>query len=125
MRWLVVYKRLFKFKDGHCDHHSDVTDALEGIGKSTQNAIISRFLATGGVDTHGNGRQGGTHGTVMTAELEVHLFQKVLDDPKATLHSHSMSFMLEHGVSIHISTLCRAMRRLGLSHQQVLRTAAG
>jgi len=42
----------------------------------------------------------------------------VLDSPSATLQEHKVSILLEEGVAVSVSTLCRAMRRLGLCHQR-------
>jgi hypothetical protein len=108
IRWLVVYKRLVM--------------GLEGLSKHCQEAILNHFGQTGDVGGAAS-RAGGKK--VMTAQQDRQLLDMVLDEPTTTLQGHSVSFLLQHGVKVHISSICRAMKRLQLTRQKVCRGSDG
>lgn len=117
VRWIVLYKRLVL---GHT--HEAVTGSFDGIGpqKHCQNDIIARFLETGSVETH-QGRPAGPRRNqqVMDAERDLQLLGMVLDRPEATLREHCLTFLVAHGLTVHVSSICRAMARMGLCRQRL------
>ena len=66
----------------------------------------------------GSAPDGGTQ-TRLTARDELWLLGDVIDDPKATLQMRADRFRLRTGVTVHISTVCRAMRRLNQSFKSL------
>ena len=58
---------------------------------------------------------------LVTAADDLELLGRVLDDPTATLQEHSTHILMQHGKSVSVPTLCRAMKRLGLTHKKVSR----
>ena len=117
LRWLVVYKRLILGED-----HAAVTEALCGkLCKKTQSEIIERFLATGDVKTWKGRREAPPANKVVHAEDDLWLLGSVIDDPAATLEARTAEFALAMGKRVHVSTVCRALHRMGLSYQKVAR----
>ena len=114
VRWLVIYKRLVLD-----DSWRDVSDALCGASKHFQEATIALFRRTG--DVRGADHTGGRRrrGRRMTAAIDQMLLDRVLDDPTATLVQHSAAIWLSTGQSVSVSTVCRAMRRLGMTRLRV------
>ena len=109
LRWLVVYHRVYRGVNWR-----DVQSML-CVSKTCQSSILSRFWSTGDVM-----RQRPDHAAsarVLTHEMEMDLFHDVLDAPRATLNQRAATLELLHGVTVSISTICRAMRRLRLSQQ--------
>jgi transposase len=115
LRWLIVYKRLVL---GFT--HREVTQALEGISKHCQADILNRFFLTGDVATFQGHRDAPPVNKVMSAKDDLWLLCSVIDDPSATLDQRAASFKLATGKTVHVSTLCRALRdRWGMSYQKV------
>ena len=108
IRWLAVYKRLFLDMSW-----KQVRKDLCGVSKHFQEDWIRVFVQTGDVGSKKRRER------KMSAEHDLRLIGMVLDDPTATLSDHSTQLRLEHGLVVSISTLCRALRRLGLSHQRL------
>ena len=117
VRWLVVWKRFVLGK-----HHSTVTAELEGLTRQCQNTILQRFLQTGDVETW-QGQGAARPHRVIDAEADLFLLGNVLDDTTARLSERATSLRLATGKEVHISTLSRAMRRLGMSRQRVRSSA--
>ena len=112
VRWLVIFKRLILglgWIQVDCD--------LCGASKHFQQDMIKLFLTTGDVKPKRYPKE--RRGTKMTAARDMQLLGAVLDDPTATLDDHSAKIHLTTGISISASSLCRAMRRVGLSHKRV------
>ena len=55
----------------------------------------------------------------MTAEMDVLLLHLVLDSPNAMLKEITATIHLSTGKQVHLSTVCRAMRRLNLTRQRL------
>ena len=108
IRWLVVYKRVFLG-----DSQRDVSDALL-VGRRFQRDVLRLFWSTGNVVAP---RADAPSQSVLTPQLEIALLHDVLDAPRATLNQRAATLQLAHGVTVSVSTVCRAMRRLRLSKQ--------
>jgi transposase len=111
IRWLVVWKRL-----GKGESHHTVTLELEGISKSCQNDILDRFQETGDIETWQGRRAGAPPNQVINGADDIWLLGNVLDDPSATLCMRTATFRRVRGKTVHLSSICRALHRLGLSH---------
>jgi transposase len=109
VRWQVVFKRLVLGWP-----HAAVTEAL-GPTRLSQRDIIDRFETTGGVETHMGRRKPGRTQSRMSSRDDLWLLGDVLDDPSATLQERADRLRLRSGVTVHISCICRAMRRLNLT----------
>jgi len=118
IRWRVVWKRLVLNLSSR-----EVSEHLDGITDQTQALILRRFLETGGVDTW-QGQGGQRPHQVFDADADIWLLCDVLDDPTATLQLRADRLLLRTGREVHVSSICRAMRRLMLSRQKVQHWAA-
>ena len=121
IRWLVLYKRLFRGKTA-----AEVTAELEGsVCEDTQSEWLRRFAATGDVVDTQSGRRGTLPANKQaTPEVDLLLFQLAIDSPDATLTEQRATLELSTGIRVHLSTVCRAMRRLGLTRQRLGHFAA-
>jgi hypothetical protein len=106
-----VWKRL-----GKGESPLTVTLELEGISKNCQNDILDRFWRTGGVDTWQGRREAPPANRVIDGADDLWLLGDVLDDPTATLCARAATFRRVRGKTVHLSSICRALRRLGLTH---------
>ena len=113
VRILVVFKRLVLGLSP-----ATVTADLEGISASCQGEIIKRFLKTRTFDTW-QGQGASQPHRVLDGESDLFLLGNVLDDPTATLSERATSLRLATGKSVHVASICRAMRRLLLTRQRV------
>lgn len=107
IRWLVIYKRFFLDESP-----ARIEQALH-VSLGFQKMIIRRFLETGDVMPT---NRGGAPRTLQ-AEHERAILHAVLDSPTTTLQQHSDQLLLSHGMTVSVSTLCRAMRRMNLSYR--------
>ena len=114
IRWLVVWKRLVLEYS-----HREVTHQLEGISRHCQDDILRRFATTGTVETHKGQRHGPPGNREIDARDELWLLGSVLDDPRATLRQRTLDFQLVSGKRVHLSAVCRALHRLGLTYQKM------
>ena len=92
--------------------------AGEALPKHFQRTTLEIFTSTGDVLGPAQ-RERRRPPRKMTAEMELRLMGMVLDDPEATLLDHSARIMLSTGVNVSVSTICRAMRRIGMSYKRV------
>ena len=97
--------------------YAAVTEAL-GVSVNTQKSIVERFLTEGTVETH-QGQGASRPQRVFDADADIWLLGNVIDDPEAKLCERAASFMLATGTVVHISTICRALRRIRLSRTKV------
>lgn len=116
LRWMVVYKRTVLGLGW-----KTVRDDLCGVSKHFQSDTLLTFSQTGDVRgvAQSSIHRGARRASKMTVEMDMELMRRVLDDPTAKLSDHSASIYFAHGTSISISTLCRAMARLGLTHKRL------
>ena len=117
LRWRVVWAR-----DGHGDTHAEVAQRL-GISERTVERILKRFDETGDVRTW-QGKRGGVSTAPwkqkMTYEQDMKLLELVtIMDDKSMLTEIHHQFYLSTEVDISISTVCRAMWRLGFTRKRV------
>jgi hypothetical protein len=92
-----------------------VMQDLEGLSIGCQNTIVRRFLQFGTVDTW-QGVGGTRPQQVMDTDADLWLLGEVLDDPNLTLQDLTARFQLLTGRTVHMCTMCRAMRRVGLGY---------
>ena len=113
LRWLVVWKRLWF---GHSARQ--VSAALEPlrVSRRFQSKLLEHFARTGDVVRAG---PAAPRARMITPALEIELLHAVLDSPTWTLRQHALELQLQHGITVSLPTLCRAMRHLRLSHQRL------
>lgn len=116
IRWLVVWKRLVRGKSPR-----EVTEDLEGaVCADTQDIWLRCFAQTGDVAGRtGKAASEESSRRQMTPEMDLLLFQLVIDSPSAMLKEHHRTIVLSTGSSVDLSTICRAMRRLGMTRQRL------
>ena len=111
IRWLVVLKRVFL---GHSDE--EVTLALH-VSRSFQARVLAQYHSTGDVLT--TAQRGGRRQRRFNREMEWTLINSVIDTPCLTLDERRLQLQLQHGVSVSVATLCRAMHNCRLSYQSL------
>ena len=117
LRWRVVWGR-----DLLDLSHAGIAQNLQ-LSERTVRRILNRFDATGDVRTHQGQRGGLQHAAPqnqkMTPEQDLKLLELVtiLDDKSMLTEIHHQ-FYLSTGTDVHISTICRAMRRLGFTRKK-------
>ena len=95
------------------------------INKRTVQRILRRFDATGAVRSF-QGKPGGLEGEAgskkMTYEQDMKLLELVtIMDDRSMLNEIALNFADATGTDVHISTICRAMRRLGFTRKKARR----
>jgi len=85
----------------------------------TVQSIWDRFVETRGVAFYSGQRQAPPANRVIDTRADLELIDILLDSPEATLHEHHAKFEVETGLSVHISTFCQAVRRVGFSRTKV------
>lgn len=94
------------------------------MSKRCQNDILERFEKTGGVHKWRGRLYRPSPRRTMNADMDVHLLQLVIDSPSASLAEHQQpaehpAALLHTGELTHVSTICRALKRLHFSRTRV------
>ena len=122
LRWRAVYGIWW---DGLA--FSDVADRLTmGPMKVTAAWVRSMwelFEHTGDVESRQGQRDVPPANLIVDDSTAHKLLQQILNAPSLMLSEQKAEFELTTGESIHISTFCKAVRRLGLTRQKVTRGA--
>jgi transposase len=123
MRWLILSKH-------YLEGLSRRTIAKQlRCHRRTVSRLVARFEETGDIRS----RQGqrfrpgaASANTIMTPEMDMKLLEivTVMDD-KSLLLEIFEQFCKDAGVAPHISTICRAMKRLGFTRKKVRAVARG
>ena len=104
--WLHVFLKLSS---------AEVSDLLF-ISKKSVERYSNKFITTGDVEpkTHKCGPY-----KKLSEEEEVVLIDLVLNNPGIFLHELQYDLTLLTGTSVHCSTICRTLKRLGFSRQKI------
>ncbi|MCA1592017.1 MAG: IS630 transposase-related protein [Acidobacteria bacterium] len=97
------------------DYSLDEVAHLFGIGRRTVARFVQKHRAGLGIapQTHAGG-----YPAVLTSELRSLLRDKVTDTPDATLTEITSYLKTTAHVSVHLSTVCRALQKLGLPRKK-------
>ena len=113
VRWLVVWQVCI------CGWpYGEVRNGLRGWdakkpAASTLSRIVHRYWRTGGVDTWQGQRVAPPPNRRMNDAEELQLVRQLVDWPHATLGEHRKELQLATGVRVSLSTICRAVWRMG------------
>jgi transposase len=118
LRWRAVYGIWW---DGLA--FSDVADRLTmgpmRVTAAWVKSMWELFEHTGDVESR-QGQRDAPPANLIVDDAAAHtLIQQILDAPGLTLSEQKAEFELTTGKTIHISTFCRAVRRLGFTRQKV------
>lgn len=78
-----------------------------------------QYCATGDLTVIQGYRDAPPANRIIDDEAAQHLVDLLLASPEATLQEHHSEFQLTGGITIHISTFCRAVWQLGFTRQKV------
>lgn len=78
-----------------------------------------RFQETGEVANMQGLRESPPANTIMDDSAARVVIDQILENPEWTLNEHLVEFEASTGKSVHISTFCQAVRRLGFTRQRV------
>jgi transposase len=85
----------------------------------TVEGVWNRFVETGDVLDHQGKRLAPPANQILDARADMELIDILISSPEATLQEHHSCFEAETGLSVHISTFCQAVRRLGFTRRKV------
>ena len=129
LAWRVVYKRLWLCQSWSCiarDLGKTARQTQNGVrwvqmARNTMRGIVQRYEETGDVRTMMGRRSAPPANLLMTSDRALLLLEMVLDSPSATLQEHHAAFCFQTGQKIHVGTICRAMKQLGITRKQTKR----
>ena len=81
--------------------------------------IIDRFDSTGDVATWQGLRHAAPHNLKLTLAGELELMDSIIDNPQFMLCEHRNAWEDSTGGRVHLSTVCRWIKRVGGSRQKV------
>ena len=113
LRWRIVWAF-------HLDNMSvqEIVNCRQlDVKESTVRRVLSCYEEHNDVWPPGHGCHLGS--PVMSAEDEWVLLQLLVDSPEDMLQEHFKAFCAQTGCLCHISTFCRAVKRLGYTRKQV------
>ena len=116
LRWRVVWLYIW---DGWDER--DIGKTLR-LSRDTVKRTLERFFNTGDVVTFQGQRHAPPHNQQLMPIHELELMDLIIDHPEFTLKEHRNAWEASSGVSVHISTICRWIQRVGGSRQQVCRS---
>ena len=89
------------------------------LSLDTVSRIIERFDSTGGVATWQGVRHAAPHNLKLTTAQELELMNRIIDNPQFMLCEHRNAWEDSTGGSVHLSTICRWIKKVGGSRQKV------
>lgn len=111
LRWRVVWHKFPLMK-------SDEEIACElFLSPRTVMRICHKFVMTGSVLAYKDGRPVGT--TTLHQHEEYILLEAIVNEPATRLHQLATTIQEQTGSEFDISTLCRALHRLGFTNKKV------
>ena len=111
LRWRVVWHKFLLMK-------SDEEIACElFLSPRTVMRICHNFVMTGSVLAYKDGRPVGT--TTLHQHEEYILLEAIVNEPATRLHQLATTIKEQTGSEFDISTLCRALHRLGFTNKKV------
>ena len=113
LRWRVVW--LYYWDEWE---KSQVATCLR-LSLDTVSRIIERFDSTGGVATWQGVRHAAPHNLKLTTAQELELMNRIIDNPQFMLCEHRNAWEDSTGGSVHLSTICRWIKKVGGSRQKV------
>ena len=114
LAWRVVWKRLM-----YAQTDDEIASHLLVHARTVQR-VMRRFRETGNVATNVGRRLASPSNVIMTFETDMKLLELVtLLDDKSMLQEIHSEFCALVGATPHISTICRAMRRLNFTRKKV------
>jgi transposase len=104
--------------------HGQIAKDLAPCSRSTVKRVLRRWRLESSVASRQGKRQRDPANTVMSNEVCMLLLERVtlLDDESMLTEIHE-DFMGTHGVEVSLSTICRAMARLGFTRKKLHRLA--
>ena len=114
LRWRIVWLCLF--------HHKEKQEiaALLHVSTRTVDRYVELFLSTG--DVAAKPRKNGPD-RLMSEYEEMILTQLLSEQPSLYLHELQYQLLQATGTSVDCSTICRSLKRLGFSRQQICHIA--
>jgi hypothetical protein len=89
------------------------------ISRPVVSTIWYLFVETGDVQSNMGKRAAPPANLIIDHRADLELIDILISAPEATLHEHLATFEAETGLSVHISTFCQAVRRLGFTRRKV------
>ena len=121
LRWRAVLKVWYDGKY-FAETASDLSAGVDmKVSAAWVRAMSNLFDETGDVKSHQGVRPGGAGppNRIMDTTADRALIDQLLDSPEFQLVEHHARFTTETGIDIHISTFCKAVRRLGFTRQRL------
>jgi len=118
LRWRVVKKSvLYELEVNSIAAHLDISE-------SAVKKVLSRWRRTGSVDAHQGRRLANPANTIMSHEQCLTLLELVtVFDDEIMLDELHEQFCAKTGIELSVSTICRAMHRLGFTRKRLHRLA--
>lgn len=113
LRWRVVW--LYYWDEWE---KSQIATCLR-LSRDTVGRIIDRFDSTGDVATWQGERHAAPHNLKLTTAQELKLMDRIIDNPQFMLCEHRNAWEDSTGGSVHLSTICRWIKKVGGSRQRV------
>jgi len=118
LRWRIVKKSVM-----HELTANSIADHLD-VPAPTVKKVLRRWRETGSVETHQGRRLADAHNTIMTHEQSMRLLELVtLLDDEVMLDEIHEQFCVYAGLELSVSTICRAMHKLGFTRKRLHRLA--
>ena len=118
LRWRIVYSIWWDQLDFAETACSFSTGPMQ-IGQRAVEDTWNLFELTGDVASRRGQRAAPPVNRVMDMRADMELIDVLLDAPEATLYEQHAAFEAETGLTVHISTFCQSVRRLGFSRKKV------